>query len=107
MANTAKMIKDRKIARLLKARIESGAEKALDALRHIVKHGDFDEKIAARDKLNNKLRKKKYPRAEEHRTRCNFCGRPRAVFRKYGLCRIHLREAVMRGEVPGLRKASW
>lgn len=40
-------------------------------------------------------------------TRCNFCGRPRAVYRKFGLCRICLRERAHLGEIPGLRKASW
>jgi small subunit ribosomal protein S14 len=39
--------------------------------------------------------------------RCNFCGRPCAVYRKFGLCRICLREAAHKGEIPGMRKASW
>ncbi|HLH81046.1 MAG TPA: type Z 30S ribosomal protein S14 [Chthonomonas sp.] len=40
-------------------------------------------------------------------TRCSICGRARAVFRKFGLCRICLRERALRGEIPGIRKASW
>jgi len=40
-------------------------------------------------------------------TRCQRCGRPKAVFRKFGLCRICLRELVHAGEVPGVTKASW
>jgi small subunit ribosomal protein S14 len=40
-------------------------------------------------------------------TRCNLTGRPHAVYRKFGLCRNKLREAAMRGDVPGLTKASW
>ena len=40
-------------------------------------------------------------------TRCRRCGRPRSVYRKFGLCRNKLREAAMRGDVPGLKKASW
>ena len=40
-------------------------------------------------------------------TRCQRCGRPRAVFRKFGLCRICLRELTHAGEVPGVTKASW
>ncbi|HEY2430513.1 MAG TPA: type Z 30S ribosomal protein S14 [Acidimicrobiales bacterium] len=40
-------------------------------------------------------------------TRCQRCGRPRAVFRKFGLCRICLRELAHAGEVPGVTKASW
>lgn len=39
--------------------------------------------------------------------RCRCCGRPRAVYKKFGLCRLCLRKAVMRGEVPGATKASW
>ena len=39
--------------------------------------------------------------------RCRICGRPRAVFRKFGLCRICLRTLAHRGEIPGVVKASW
>lgn len=39
--------------------------------------------------------------------RCSLTGRPHAVYRKFGLARNKLREATMRGDVPGLRKASW
>ena len=41
------------------------------------------------------------------RRRCRVTGRPHGVYRKFGLCRNKLREAAMRGEVPGLVKASW
>ena len=41
------------------------------------------------------------------RNRCNETGRPHGYLRKFGLSRIKLREAAMRGDVPGLRKASW
>jgi small subunit ribosomal protein S14 len=40
-------------------------------------------------------------------SRCQRCGRPRAVFRKFGLCRICLRQMASNGEIPGLVKASW
>ena len=40
-------------------------------------------------------------------SRCNLCGRPRAVYRKFGLCRICLRNLAHDGAIPGLRKASW
>ena len=40
-------------------------------------------------------------------TRCRICGRSRAVYRKFGLCRICLREMAHRGEIPGMTKASW
>lgn len=39
--------------------------------------------------------------------RCQLTGRPHAVYRKFGLCRNKLREVAMRGDVPGLVKASW
>lgn len=41
------------------------------------------------------------------RNRCELTGRPRGVFRKFGLCRNKLREVAFRGEVPGMTKASW
>ncbi|MBD2859342.1 30S ribosomal protein S14 [Spongiibacter sp. KMU-158] len=41
------------------------------------------------------------------RRRCQVTGRPHGVYRKFGLCRNKLREAAMRGDVPGLVKASW
>ena len=41
------------------------------------------------------------------RNRCQLTGRPRGVFRKFGLGRSKLRDFVMRGEVPGMTKASW
>ncbi len=40
-------------------------------------------------------------------TRCTRCGRSKAVYRDFGLCRICLREMAHAGEVPGLKKASW
>ena len=40
-------------------------------------------------------------------TRCNRCGRPHSVIRKFGLCRICIRELAYKGEIPGMRKASW
>jgi small subunit ribosomal protein S14 len=40
-------------------------------------------------------------------SRCNRCGRPRAVFRKFGLCRICLRELAHQGVIPGMTKSSW
>ena len=40
-------------------------------------------------------------------TRCNLCGRPHAVLRRYGVCRICFRELAHKGQIPGVRKASW
>ena len=40
-------------------------------------------------------------------SRCNNCGRPKAVYKKFGLCRICFREMALNGEIPGVTKASW
>ena len=40
-------------------------------------------------------------------TRCQRCGRPKAVYRKFGLCRICFRKLADQGVIPGVRKASW
>ena len=40
-------------------------------------------------------------------TRCRRCGRPKAVFKKFGLCRICLRELAHQGVIPGMTKSSW
>ena len=40
-------------------------------------------------------------------TRCRRCGRPRAVYRRFALCRLCFRELAHSGEVPGVKKASW
>lgn len=42
-----------------------------------------------------------------YRNRCKLCGRPRGYMRKYGICRLCFREHTLKGEVPGVRKASW
>lgn len=39
--------------------------------------------------------------------RCKICGRPHAYMRKFGMCRICFRERAYRGEIPGVKKASW
>jgi small subunit ribosomal protein S14 len=53
----------------------------------------------------------KQRRSPKHKTqaysRCNRCGRPRAVYRKFGLCRICLRELAHQGAIPGMTKSSW
>ena len=40
-------------------------------------------------------------------TRCQRCGRPRAVYQKFGLCRVCLRELAHAGDLPGVTKSSW
>ena len=40
-------------------------------------------------------------------SRCTRCGRPHSVYRKFGLCRVCLRELAHKGEIPGVKKSSW
>ena len=60
----------------------------------------------AKKSMIAKQRKKQKFAVREY-TRCNRCGRPRAVFRKFMLCRICFRDLAHVGELPGIRKASW
>lgn len=41
------------------------------------------------------------------KNRCNVCGRPRAYLRKFDMCRICFRELALKGQIPGVTKASW
>jgi len=62
------------------------------------------------DKWDALMAMQKLPRdasPSRQRRRCQITGRPHGVYRKFGLCRNKLREAAMRGDVPGLVKASW
>ncbi len=64
----------------------------------------FDEREAAGLQLQ-KLPRDSSP--SRLRNRCKLTGRPHGYYRKFGLCRNKLREAAMRGDIPGLGKASW
>jgi small subunit ribosomal protein S14 len=55
--------------------------------------------------IMKQMRKQKYKTREY--SRCRICGRPRGYLRKFGVCRICFRELAYRGEIPGVRKASW
>lgn len=65
---------------------------------------DEAEKTLARERLQ-KLPRDSSP--VRYRNRCSLTGRSRGVFKKFGLCRIKLREIAMSGQVPGITKASW
>jgi small subunit ribosomal protein S14 len=51
--------------------------------------------------------KKKPKFRVRQRNRCRICGRPRGYYRKFGLCRIHMRDLALQGYLPGVIKASW
>ncbi|MBU1724946.1 MAG: 30S ribosomal protein S14 [Gammaproteobacteria bacterium] len=77
-----------------------------DALKAIINNPDssYEAVMESVEKLQKMPRDSSPVR---QMTRCNLTGRPHAVYRKFGLCRNKLREAAMRGDVPGLTKASW
>jgi small subunit ribosomal protein S14 len=67
-------------------------------------------KTSDEDKWEAQVQLQKLPRDASpvrKQTRCRLTGRPHAVYRKFGLSRIKLREHAMKGDVPGLVKASW
>ena len=69
-----------------------------------------DVNTSDEDRWNAVLKLQQLPRdssVSRKRNRCSITGRPHGFLRKFGLSRIKLREAAMRGEVPGLKKASW
>lgn len=101
MAKTSMVNRDIKRTKLAK---QHAAKRA--ALKKTVSSAtaSYEEKMDAATKLQ-KLPRDSSP--SRQRTRCELSGRPRGVYRKFGLGRNKLREATMRGDVPGLRKASW
>jgi SSU ribosomal protein S14P len=69
-----------------------------------------NQKLSDEARAEARLKLQKLPRDASPvrlRNRCELTGRPRGVYRKFGLGRIKLREHAMRGEVPGMVKASW
>lgn len=59
-------------------------------------------------KKSLKAKQKRTPKFQVREyTRCSICGRPRATYRKFGICRLCLRNMAMRGEIPGMKKSSW
>ena len=101
MAKTSMVNREVKRAKLAK---KYAAKRA--ALKQIVSShtASYEEKMDAATKLQKLPRDSSESR---QRNRCVLTGRPRGVYSKFGLGRNKLREATMRGDVPGLRKASW
>jgi small subunit ribosomal protein S14 len=61
--------------------------------------------MASKSKVAKALRVPKYTTRRVRR--CKLCGRPRAVYRKFGICRICFRKLADQGMIPGVKKASW
>jgi small subunit ribosomal protein S14 len=69
-----------------------------------------DQSMSEEERFQARLKLQALPRNSSPtrlRNRCEITGRPRGTYRKFGLGRNKLRDAAMRGEVPGLTKASW
>jgi len=59
-------------------------------------------------KTSMKVKQQRKPKfAVREYSRCKICGRPHAYLRKYGICRICFRELAYKGQIPGVKKASW
>lgn len=101
MAKTALINRDKKRRETVKK--YAGRRKELLAIAGNQKLSP-EERYAAREKLQKLPRDSSPVRL---RNRCALTGRPRGVFRKFGLARNKLRELALRGEVPGVIKASW
>ena len=101
------MAKKSMIAREVKrARLVAKHAKKRNELKAIIQNPESsgEEQLDAVAKLQNLPRDSSPVRKQR---RCRMTGRPHAVYRKFGLSRNMLREAAMRGDIPGLRKASW
>ena len=82
----------------------SGCRSHATAARRRPRH-DLEEQMA---KLSQRVRQQRTPKYKTRGyTRCRRCGRARAVYRKFGVCRICLRELAHNGYVPGMTKSSW
>lgn len=101
MAKTSKIVKNNKRKRT----IEVYAEKRQDLLK-IVKDPDtsYEEKREAQKKI---ARMPRDASATRHRNRCEVTGRPRGTLRKFGMSRNTFRDLALKGELPGIKKASW
>jgi small subunit ribosomal protein S14 len=59
-------------------------------------------------RLAMRVKAKRTPKYKvRQHNRCGICGRPRSYYRKFGICRICLRNLALDGKIPGVRKASW
>ena len=101
MAKTSMVQREKKRTKLVAKYAEKRA-----AIKAVI----ASEESTAEERWEAQLQLQKLPRdssASRQRRRCQITGRPHGVYRKFGLCRNKLREAAMRGDVPGLVKASW
>ncbi|HOP22367.1 MAG TPA: 30S ribosomal protein S14 [Gammaproteobacteria bacterium] len=101
MAKQSMIQRDLKRARIVNKYAKKRAE-----LKAIIADGStsYEDMMEAQVKLQKLPRNASPSRV---RNRCQISGRPRGFYRKFGLSKTQLREAAMRGDIPGLTKASW
>ena len=101
MAKTSMIERERKRSKLVARYAEKRAE-----LKAVINNPETDHE----ERLEAVVALQKLPRDASpvrQQNRCRLTGRPHGYYRKFGLGRNKLREATMRGDVPGLKKASW
>ena len=84
--------------------------KKYDARRKALKARGADQTLSMEERLEAQQKLQALPRNANPtrlRNRCALTGRPRGTFRKFGLARSKIREAALRGDIPGIVKASW
>jgi small subunit ribosomal protein S14 len=101
MAKKSMIAKERK-----RTKLEAKYRGRRDELRKRM----IDDNLSGEERFQAMLDLQKLPRNSANvrrRNRCALTGRPRGVYRKFGLCRNKLREIFMKGEAPGVVKSSW
>ena len=101
MAKTSMIVREHKRTKMVAKFAEKRA-----ALKAVLK----SQTASDEEKWEAQVELQKLPRdasPTRQRNRCQVTGRPHGVYRKFGLCRNKLREHAMKGDVPGLTKASW
>ncbi len=84
--------------------------KKYEAKRKALKERSVDQTLSMEERLEAQRQLQALPRNANPtrlRNRCALTGRPRGTFRKFGLARNKIREAALRGDIPGMVKASW
>ncbi len=101
MAKKSMLAREVKRAKLA----EKYADKRAELKRQVIDHS-----LSRVERMEAMMKLQKLPRdsnPNRQRNRCNLTGRPRGYYRRFGLGRNKLREIVMKGEAPGVTKASW
>ncbi|MFY9287289.1 MAG: 30S ribosomal protein S14 [Alphaproteobacteria bacterium] len=101
MAKTCMIEKEKKRTKMTKQ-----FKARRDKLKDII----MDKETSMEDRFTAMMKLAKMPRnsaAVRQHNRCELTGRPRAVYRKFKLCRIKLRELASSGQIPGIVKSSW